>query len=577
MLHRTIIIICIFKFIGFESFIHGQNLTTIDSLEFALEKSEPGSESLIIYNKLSAEYITNDPVKALEYAEKAFDLANELNKDAEKLNAALRLAEVYSVLLNFKKANDFSLIAEELAIRDGDMIKQGHVKIILANIHLALFDLEKSMELFYESLHIFEELDLQHGISTALNGIGIIYHEQGNFDKALETFMKCYEINNTIGNHTANASILNNIASAYNGNKQYEKSIRYYLEALEVNKEIKNKYLECAGYLNLGDSYLNMGAQQEAIKYYYKSIELANELEDFESLTNCKISLAEYYFDKNEMDSTISFALDALALAEKYHFKQYVVDAANILHKAYRRYGDLENAYKYSILQSDKKDSLKIEQSIQKIANLDLKYRIEKEEQQRQMELQKEKSQQIILGILLLSLFIIIVIVLIARHRITVKNMKLEKNKVDSQLEMRNKELALNVMTLLKKNDMLTSISKELYEVKSNAVKSETKDAINKISRKIKKSSESEIWKEFELRFKEVHSEFYEILAQKFPDLTPGDQRLCALLKLNMSSKEIAELTGQSLKTLEKARYRLRKKLNLTDQSVNLINYLSGL
>lgn len=322
---------------------------------------------------------------------------------------------------------------------------------------------------------------------------------------------------------------------------------------------------------------MDLGNHTEAIKYFNKAMQVSSELENPESTANIISAIAEYYLAINQPDSSIMFANVAFSMADKYQFKQFTEKAASILYQAHKKKGDFENAFKYAIIQSDLKDSLKMEQSIQKIANLDLKYQIEKEEQQRQMELQKEQLQQIILGILILSLFIIIVVVLVARHRITVKSMKLEKNKVDSQLEMRNKELALNVMTLLKKNDMLTSISKELYEVKSTAVKSETRDAINKISRKIKRSSESEVWKEFELRFKEVHSEFYETLTHKFPDLTPGDQRLCVLLRLNMSSKEIAELTGQSLKALEKARYRLRKKLDLSDPSINLINYLSGL
>jgi DNA-binding CsgD family transcriptional regulator len=81
--------------------------------------------------------------------------------------------------------------------------------------------------------------------------------------------------------------------------------------------------------------------------------------------------------------------------------------------------------------------------------------------------------------------------------------------------------------------------------------------------------------KEFSVRFQEVHQGFCEALLLKFPDLTQSELKLCAFLRLNMSTKEISELTGQRLLTVEHARYRLRKKLGISNSEVNLVTYLS--
>ena len=62
-----------------------------------------------------------------------------------------------------------------------------------------------------------------------------------------------------------------------------------------------------------------------------------------------------------------------------------------------------------------------------------------------------------------------------------------------------------------------------------------------------------------------------------FPDLSPSEQRLCAFLRLNMSTKEISELTGQRISSLETARYRLRKKLGITNSHINLITFLNNI
>ena len=154
---------------------------------------------------------------------------------------------------------------------------------------------------------------------------------------------------------------------------------------------------------------------------------------------------------------------------------------------------------------------------------------------------------------------------------------ELTQEKMQMELNTRNKELTLNVMSLMKKNELLTGLSKELYEVKKTVKADETKAVINKIAKKIKHSSETEIWEEFESRFKEVHGDFYKTLLIKYPELTPSEQKLCAFLKLNMSSKDISELTGHSLSSIDKARYRLRKKLHLKDSQTNLITFIRSI
>ena len=73
----------------------------------------------------------------------------------------------------------------------------------------------------------------------------------------------------------------------------------------------------------------------------------------------------------------------------------------------------------------------------------------------------------------------------------------------------------------------------------------------------------------------EVHEDFYDTLLKRFPDLSPSELRLCAFLKLNMTTKEISELTGHQMNSLEMARYRLRQKLGISNSEVNLITFLS--
>ena len=131
------------------------------------------------------------------------------------------------------------------------------------------------------------------------------------------------------------------------------------------------------------------------------------------------------------------------------------------------------------------------------------------------------------------------------------------------------------MMYLMEKNEFITSISKKLIELKPDA-KKDNKDLIQQIINEIRQNSSTKIWDEFEVRFKEVHLNFYNELHKRHPDLTPNEIKICAFLRLNMSTKEISAITHQSVKSINMARFRLRKKLDI-DRDENLIAYLNSL
>ena len=103
---------------------------------------------------------------------------------------------------------------------------------------------------------------------------------------------------------------------------------------------------------------------------------------------------------------------------------------------------------------------------------------------------------------------------------------------------------------------------------------SENARVIKSIIKELLQDSQTDTLKEFEVRFGKIHNEFYRKLTDKFPDLTPNELKLCAFLRLNMSTKEISSLTFQTENSIMVARTRLRQKMGLT-RNENLVTYLS--
>lgn len=150
------------------------------------------------------------------------------------------------------------------------------------------------------------------------------------------------------------------------------------------------------------------------------------------------------------------------------------------------------------------------------------------------------------------------------------------ENTLKQNLENRNKQLTSKAMRMTKDREILIEIIKDvqsLYQKTQPDLKSRVKSVISKLNNQIESGSE---WDEFELWFQEVHSEFYQKLVEICSDLTPREMKICAFLKLNLNTKEIASLANLTVKTIEVYRSQLRKKLNVKPGE-NLVKFISEL
>lgn len=133
-------------------------------------------------------------------------------------------------------------------------------------------------------------------------------------------------------------------------------------------------------------------------------------------------------------------------------------------------------------------------------------------------------------------------------------------------------ELISSTLKLMHLNEMNSSLINDLEKVLPHATK-EGQEQIRKMTSKFKMNMAEQIWNDFEARFESAFDSFYRILLERFPNLTPNERKLCALLRSGFSSKDIAVLTFQNPQSVDVARYRLRKKLNLVNDE-NLTDFL---
>ena len=150
----------------------------------------------------------------------------------------------------------------------------------------------------------------------------------------------------------------------------------------------------------------------------------------------------------------------------------------------------------------------------------------------------------------------------------------LREENLNLEIKKKNSALASSTLNNIKKNELLTDLIKDIKNIDAELMNSSLHYPVKKVIKKINNHLiDKEDWLTFQLHFSNSHAQFFENLREKHSDLSSNEIKLCAYLKLNLSSKKIASLMNVAITSVEQSRYRLRKKINL-DKDINLVNYI---
>ena len=158
---------------------------------------------------------------------------------------------------------------------------------------------------------------------------------------------------------------------------------------------------------------------------------------------------------------------------------------------------------------------------------------------------------------------------------------KLRNQQLEVDLKQKSSELGDSTMNLVRKNDMLQEIDEEMVALSESVRREESKAAITRKIADIRRGIRNNMnddgnWDKFRENFDLVYDNFMQKLRHNYPDLKKNDLKLCAYLRMGLSSKEIASLLNVSVRSIETARYRLRKKLGM-DSGDNLLEFIQKL
>ncbi|MEM1002865.1 MAG: tetratricopeptide repeat protein, partial [Bacteroidota bacterium] len=482
------------------------------------------------------------------------DIQNSQADYGKSLSNKKKVAEAY------KEANDF--------LRYGITVGK------IGATYMNLGDYKKSFEQSVAALKILDTIEQEPWRKADLKlQIGNIEYKRQNYLESLRYYNQALDLYRDMEDNIWEAYTLNDIANSYFDLDSLDQAETYYKKALSIAENYELLDIQAFVWSNLGAIYTKKGELKIAREEINRALVFNKNQYDINNILSNYIAFIELELKSKNRRAALNYANKGLALADS--IKSMDSKSKFILFRSeiYGERGNYRRAYedlnRYVVLN----DSLTKVNNSKQIDELKIIYETEQKEkeliiQQNEIKLLKERQQRaeiqkwfIIITLLGIMAFTIAVIYGLRQK---MKRNRLIREQLDKSLGFKEKELTTHALHLAHKNEILLDLKKQLKELKTKGTNTyQYQKIINNINLDINNDNN---WQQFRSYFEEVHKDFNSKILKTYPEVSNNDLRLMSLLKMNLSSKEIANILNISIEGVKKARYRLRKKLNLSTE-----------
>jgi hypothetical protein len=367
-----------------------------------------------------------------------------------------------------------------------------------------------------------------------------------------------------------------NLGHIYKKQNKLVAAEKMYLKALKSAASSK-EYIIYEGQLSqgLGILYLEMNRLPKAKFYLDYSMNLHRKQQITSMIAEVLLGYGRYFERTNQAEEAIKSYEEGIGLADQVKSIDLKVEFSDYLYKIFKAQKSFEKAFYYLNLNLEQKELSKKQVTREELQRKSIQRKLMKEESAIQEQQQKNNSFIAIFVIMLIAIAAFYVRnTMIARKEI---NLLVQENQeqgnLKEELELTNQQMTSQALQAIQKDETLQQIVKKIKNNQSD-------DGLNSqilksISKDLEKINVTKNWDEFEKRFVGIHVNFFQNLFIAHPNLSSNERRLCAFLRLDMSTKEIASLTGQTIRAIELSRIRLRKKLLLTKSDLGIFQYLA--
>lgn len=512
---------------------------------------------------LQTAYVPTQPDSLFIYwKEKRLAYQQSGNTKGEAMSIQ-QMGEVLYQMGNYATAIEQLLVAEKMYRAQNDQEALATNINLLGTVYYYNQQPKLAASQFSEALRLFSLLKNDGGIAQTYAAIGHMYEKRKMYDSAFYYQQTALIYANKIGSIAAQAKIYENIGSIYEDRSQFDSAKFYFEKSLLLYQQNQDVLSSIEVINNLGDVYQKSGDYQRGLYYAKQAMLLAQQNKAMYQLQSAYRDMGQNFAMMQQHDSAYQYLEKSRALVQQI----YAAENGQQIALQQTMYDTEKKNAEITRLQADKKVT----------------------------------STIIVAAVLLLIVLSLLGIVAFSRQKLKIKNeqsinetnqkifdtekglmeselqrQQLQEENLQQQLEIKSSQLSSHILHLIQKNEVMEEIKTGLTEIIHDD-KRDQKKQLRQLLQKINFSfSQDSYWEQFRLIFDQVHTSFFTNLTQQFPSLTASELKLLSLIKMNLSTGDIATLLGITQDSLRVNRYRLKKKLGL-EQGASLTAFIQAM
>ena len=488
---------------------------------------------------------------------------------SEKKNYPGAIIVLKKIQTQYKATSNPSKLAESY-------LQEGRVRQLIG-------DYNSAIELFVKARILYEDKGDKHYLGITNLEIGEVYGKLGDCENALPALWNA-ELNFKRSKSFSKLKDVYYAEGIVHGSCNNLDSAFYFLNlSLNLQKDtITANY--CGLLNNLGALHSKKGETSVALNYYNRALQLFIQIQSELGIAVTKSNIAFLYYKEGKLAQSLELYKVCEALFVKNNDFLYLSNSYEIMASIYEEQSNYKEAHLY--LKKLNELELKIQKSeVQhRASELQMKFDILAAQNKVEVLAEKNRSEKfqrwMLIGGLLLS--IIIALLVVRNLRVNLKNNKLkrkvlteEAKQLKLKVDIKSKELEIFALKFIEKNNLLSELMLKIKKLstKDNSSSEKLKELTMVINSNLSTEKDR---REFELQLDKTQQDFFVKIERLDVNLTANEKRLCSLLVIDLKTKDIASILNISTEGVKKSRYRLRKKLGLT-QSENMSDYLKSL
>lgn len=520
-----------------------------------------------------------------DLAKHMFDKAHMLNKRSGIPCAIMESQFALAQYARFMNVVDSLQIQSERALQSavacGDSTRQARAEVYVGSAFLYQSDYAQALEHFQQAEMLYMELNDISGLGGLYLDMALLYAEMHQKEKARRYNRKAAGIFQKTGEDMKYGVSMVDLGSSYLDVKMVDSAL-YCLSRAEPF--VTGKNTRAQGYMeqNFGSAYFLLGRYEEAIEHYEKGIVLSARVGDNNLIVLLNNFISEAYLALGNYKEAHRHALISDTISQRFPRNFLRTRALMALAESAYKVEDYDMSYaafkRYIVLT----DSLFGDEKQKEIAALEQEYEAEK--RRKEIEFRKQENELLakehaastnrnyaLAACLILLIMVGYALISKQRHKIrgqdaAMRIAQLENEKLNQEVAHKARELTSKALNIAQKNEMIQTLHEQLKSMSKEKGKVDLKGLINKL--RVVEQQEGN-WAAFTEQFSALNPNFHKRLTSTYPDLSKGELRLAALIRMGLSSKDIANILNISEPGMKKARYRLRKKMSLeTEESL---------